>query len=768
MLHQACRSDAECVDLGCRDGFCGGPPDAASTDATTGMSTGIATGEGSSTGVSEGCGDGKLDADEACDGPVDDPNTRCVECKLATCPQGLHLVPEDFCAASAQAPAVCLLTCVPDTCGDGLLGSSYETCDDANSDNDDACLSTCKAATCGDGFVHEGSELCDDGNNDNGDACDQRCTVPTCGDGQVQAPEVCDDGNTDDSDACRNVCVAARCGDGVVQADVEDCDDGDDPADDSCAPGCKNAVCGDGVVLLGIEDCDDGNKDDGDACVAGCKTARCGDGFVQQGVEGCDAGPDNGGAVCGPDCVLASCGNGTVQPGEDCDDADADNTDDCLDNCLTASCGDGYQHTDVEQCDAGGYNAAIGCIDNCSLFTPITEISAGPFTTCALLEGGGARCWGRNAQCQLGLGTQAAVGDDETPGQAAPLSLGDRKISQMALGRDHTCALFDDSSVRCWGANYAGMLGYGDTVSRGCEATTTPGLLPAVQIWDGEEHTVQLAAGDLHTCALSSQGRVRCWGSNFYGDLGYPGVAIAGDKQPPSAYGPVTIGGEAAVLMVGNHNTCVVLADTGALRCWGGNFWGSLGLGHYEKIGDDEDPALAGDIVLPAPVAALGVGDSHTCALLTDDALYCWGANFEGELGLGELGFAFTTPQKVAAGLVVAELGLGVALTCARLADGTVRCWGTGKEGQRANGSTESSGVGVSAIASEQVEFAATSPAANALAVGNGHVCAKLADGTLRCWGASGEGQTGLAQTANVGDDPQELPLATPVFVFPF
>ena len=760
MLHQACRSDVECVDLGCRDGFCGGPPpDASTTDASTGP--------GSSTGPGDGCGDGELDPGEACDGPVDDPGMRCVACALATCPQGLHLVPEDFCAASALPPAQCLLLCVPDTCGDGLLSSSYETCDDGNSDNDDACLATCEAATCGDGFVHPGSELCDDGNNNNDDACDQRCTTPSCGDGVVQAPEECDDGNTQDADACRNVCVAARCGDGVVELGVEDCDYGDSD-DDNCAPGCKAAMCGDGFVQADSEACDDGNPDDSDMCVAGCQAAICGDGFTQAGVEGCDGGPDHEDPECGTDCVLTSCGDGLKQTGEECDDNNADNTDDCLDTCFAASCGDGYQFPDKEACDAGWFNAAVGCVDGCKALTPITAIAAGPFTTCALIEGGALRCWGRNAQCQLGLGNLAAVGDDEYPGEAPALDLGEHKAVQVVLGRDHSCALFDDASVRCWGAGYAGLLGYADNVYRGCEPATTPGLLSPVEIWANDEFTVQLAAGEFHTCALSSEGRVRCWGTNIWGDLGYPEIDTVGEAEPPIALGPVEIGGEATALFAHHHTTCVVLAGTGALRCWGANFWGSLGLGHYEQIGDDEEPASADDIPLPAPVATLGLGNTHTCALLDNDATYCWGANFDGELGLSDPFLVAATPQELEAGLEIAELALGAALTCARLTDGAVRCWGTGAAGQRASGTVDSSGAGTPASAADPVAFDDPSPAAQMLAAGNGHVCAKLVDGTLRCWGAGTDGQTGHAQTVNLGDDPDELPLSTPVFVFPF
>lgn len=460
------------------------------------------------------------------------------------------------------------------------------------------------------------------------------------------------------------------------------------------------------------------------------------------------------------------CGDGVVQAGEECDDGDADNSDECLDNCLAASCGDGYVHADVEQCDLGVFNYAVGCVAECSQLTPITGVATGPFTSCVLVEGGGLRCWGRNAECQLGLGDQAAVGDDEYPATAPALELGAHKALQVVLGRDHSCALFDDSGVRCWGGNEGGVLGYADSEPRGCEASTRPGLLPALQIWDGEEHTVKLAAGQLHTCALSSQGRVRCWGGNFFGALGYPGVLAVGALEVPAAVGPVTVGGEAVDLFANHHTTCVILGD-GAVRCWGGNFWGSLGYGDYEAVGDDEDPALLGDVPLPAPATTLALGQSHTCALLTTDELYCWGSSLAGELGLGDLNpFGYPSPQLVPSGAPIAEFGLGAALTCVRESEGPVRCWGTGKEGQRASGDTKDFGLTAAAAAAPAIDFGAPI-GAQALSVNNGHACALLADGALRCWGASAEGQTGAGQTANIGDNPEELPLYTPVFMFP-
>jgi cysteine-rich repeat protein len=749
MLHKACRDDSECVQLRCVEGFCGGPaPDGA--EETEPKPT---------------CGDGVVDMDEMCEGMVEDPAMRCVACQVVSCPLGYHLALPTFCAASAADPDMCLKTCVPDSCGDGLVNKPYEECDDGNIDNSDGCLTTCVTAVCGDGFVKAGVELCDDANLDNADACDQRCTLPSCGDGVVDEGEACDDGNTFDGDACRSVCAAAACGDGVTHEGVEECDDGLGESDDACDATCHAATCGDGVVQTG-EVCDDADADDADECVAGCVPAECGDGFVQAGVELCDDGadPDD---LCTNTCALRTCGDMFLDDLEECDDGNDVNTDGCLTSCYLPFCGDGYLQTDsTEMCDVGPLNPAVGCVDGCTDYTPVVGLAAGPGTTCALIEGGGLRCWGRNAECQLGIGTTAAVGDDEAPADAPAIALPE-PVVQVALGRDHTCALLADGSVRCWGSGGGGLLGYGDADSRGCVPDTAPMELPPVEIWEdpATEQTVALAAGELHTCALSSAGRVRCWGISFVGDLGTPGALVIGESDRPVDWPPVEVGGAVTVLAASHHTTCAVLA-AGGLRCWGANLIGSLGYGHGDAIGDDETPASAGDVLLDGAVVDVFVGAAHTCARLDDDSLWCWGSNVAGELGLGDFNFfGYSTPQPLAPSAAGIELQLGAALSCARTLEGAIRCVGTGAEGQLANGTGMNYGLGQQPDAAPPIESAAQTPAL-LLAVGHAHVCAQLTDRDVYCWGVSEDGQLGYGQTANLGDDPDEVPLYRPVVIF--
>ncbi|HEY4244448.1 MAG TPA: DUF4215 domain-containing protein [Kofleriaceae bacterium] len=123
-------------------------------------------------------------------------------------------------------------------------------------------------------------------------------------------------------------------------------------------------TCGDGIVE-GSEQCDDGNTDQTDACLNNCMLATCGDGFVETGVEQCDDGNSNPADGCTNTCTTPRCGDGIVQTGEQCDDGNASNNDACLNTCVAASCGDGFVDTGVEQCDDGNASNNDACLNSC-------------------------------------------------------------------------------------------------------------------------------------------------------------------------------------------------------------------------------------------------------------------------------------------------------------------------------------------------------------------------------------------------------------------
>jgi E3 ubiquitin-protein ligase HERC3 len=159
-------------------------------------------------------------------------------------------------------------------------------------------------------------------------------------------------------------------------------------------------------------------------------------------------------------------------------------------------------------------------------------LAAGYNHTCALLDDGTVKCWGWNYTGQLGLGDTSDRGD-------APLEMGDdlpavdlgtgRTAQALAAGYLHTCALLDDGTVKCWGRNNSGQLGLGDTGDRGQVIGEMGDDLPAVDLGTGR--TAQaLAAGEFHTCALLDDGTVKCWGRNGYGQLGLGDTSDRGDE----------------------------------------------------------------------------------------------------------------------------------------------------------------------------------------------------------------------------------------------
>ena len=186
-------------------------------------------------------------------------------------------------------------------CGDGIIASDSEECDDGNVADRDACTAACTRARCGDGVIYDGHEECDDGNGIDTDACRISCRRAACGDGVVwTGVEGCDDGNRNGGDGCSAACLIESCGNGIADPG-EECDEGAANRDDApCLPICRANRCGDAKICksegcgakLGtlLEQCDDGNVADDDACVKDCRTAVCGDGYLQRGVEACDDG----------------------------------------------------------------------------------------------------------------------------------------------------------------------------------------------------------------------------------------------------------------------------------------------------------------------------------------------------------------------------------------------------------------------------------------------------------------------------------------------
>ncbi|MCA1707062.1 MAG: RTX toxin, partial [Actinobacteria bacterium] len=321
--------------------------------------------------------------------------------------------------------------------------------------------------------------------------------------------------------------------------------------------------------------------------------------------------------------------------------------------------------------------------------------------TCALLDDRSVRCWGFGDNGRLGYGHTQKIGDNEAPGPVGPVNIGGPALA-IAAGGGHTCAVIDDGSgvkgpVRCWGYGRNGQLGYGDPTDIGEDET--PASHTPVNLGPGRT-ALAITAGEQHTCALLDDRSVRCWGFGERGSLGYgrdPAQSAApniGDDETPNTAGPVNLGGPATAITAGGYHTCARLTD-GSVRCWGMNFNGQLGYGSVQTIGDDpnETPNTAGPVSFGGGRTALAIsaGEAHTCARLDDMSVRCWGDGSDGRLGYGNttsVGDSPTTrPDTVGAvylgsGRTALAVTAGGGHTCARLDDGGVRCWGNGLAGR--------------------------------------------------------------------------------------
>ena len=355
-----------------------------------------------------------------------------------------------------------------------------------------------------------------------------------------------------------------------------------------------------------------------------------------------------------------------------------------------------------------------------------TVVSGGDHT-CALTSGGAVKCWGSNAMGQLGDGT---VGTDRlTPIDV--VGLADRVVAIAAGGR-HTCALTSGGAAKCWGRNSMGQLGDGTSGTDRLTPVDVAGLSSGV---------VAIAAGELHTCVLTSGGAVKCTGSNYYGQLG-DGTVGTNRLTPVDVVGLAN--GVVAIATGGGH-TCA-LTSGGAVKCWGRNSMGQLGDG---TVGTNRLTPV-GVVGLPSGVIAIAGGANHTCALTRGGAVKCWGDNFFGQVGDAGATIRLTPVDVVGLAGGVVAISTGADHTCALTRSGAVKCWGRNGTGQLGDGTRRTNRL-------TPVDVAGLASGVVAIAAGELHTCALTSSGVVQCWGYNSFGQ--------LGDDTSWTGRPTPVDV---
>jgi alpha-tubulin suppressor-like RCC1 family protein len=402
----------------------------------------------------------------------------------------------------------------------------------------------------------------------------------------------------------------------------------------------------------------------------------------------------------------------------------------------------------VEGVSSLGINEPPSDVAGIDLGANAIRVEAGGAHTCALLDTNDVKCWGSAERGALGLGNDDSIGLDAAPSSASIINLG-KKVSQLSAGGDHNCAVTEDAAIHCWGSNDFGQLGIGATNHIGDDET--PSALGAISI---EGNVSQVVAGWAYSCVILDTGAVQCWGDNSSGQNGLGLGEDVGDNELPSAAGDLPLGGNAVQISTRDFQACALL-DTGGVRCWGKNLSGVLGYGDIGIVGDDETPAAMGDLDLGAAATQVALGGSHACAIMEDGGVRCWGDNSFGFLGYGNTEFigddeAPGAGGDIDLGGIPSQLVAGIEFTCALLDAGNVRCWGNSLNGQLGYGNVDTIGDDETPASAGDVDLGG---AAIQLVAGDTHSCVILTGGNVRCWGDSSFGKLGYGAAGNVGDD---------------
>ncbi|MDF1654214.1 MAG: hypothetical protein P1U34_03795 [Coxiellaceae bacterium] len=301
------------------------------------------------------------------------------------------------------------------------------------------------------------------------------------------------------------------------------------------------------------------------------------------------------------------------------------------------------------------------------------QIVTGHHHACALLTNGSVMCWGDNTYGQLGTPDNSS---SKLP-IYVPTFKTKTNVVNLTAGADHTCALLNSGKVKCWGKNTSGQLGNGSTVNS----------YDPVDAHNLEGTVTALTSGSNHTCALLKNGQMQCWGSNEHGQLG---DSTFTNRLQPTAVSDLSNDTQYVVsINAGQETSCALLSD-GAMKCWGKNGDGQVGIGHTSNAEVKPQQVLG----LTSGVAAISVGGAHTCAMLQNGSEDCWGLNNKGQLGIGTTDVRKASPQPVIAlGNDVVSITTGKLNSCAMLADGTARCWGKNVDGQLGNGTLNDSSL---------------------------------------------------------------------------
>ena len=406
------------------------------------------------------------------------------------------------------------------------------------------------------------------------------------------------------------------------------------------------------------------------------------------------------------------------------------------------------------------------------------------------MNNGTIKCWGANQQGRLGLelNKKVNIGDEpmEMGSNLPALDLGmGRTVEMLRVGENSSCAILDNDELKCWGRNDGGDLGLGDREPRGDNRNEMGDNLLAVDLGTGRTARV-LGAGSTHHCAILDNDKLKCWGANA-GRLGLGDSGNRGDE--PMEMGDnllaldLGMGRTVEMLAVGGDHACALLGND-EFECWGINGSGQLGLGNDNTRRNPGDALPAVELGSERTARMIFAGGNHTCAILDNDELKCWGDNGSGQLGLGDNGNRGDAPNEMGDALPAVDLGMGRTVEmlaiggshiCALLDNDELKCWGSNSSGQLGLGDTNNRGDGLDEAGNlieegDPIEMGDNLPAidlgsgrtARMIFAGGNNTCAILDNDELKCWGSNAgfsdqAGQLGQGDMEHRGDDPNEM-----------
>ena len=381
---------------------------------------------------------------------------------------------------------------------------------------------------------------------------------------------------------------------------------------------------------------------------------------------------------------------------------------------------------------------------------PMVAVDANYQHACGIKQGGEIFCWGYNTDGQLGDGTltrrlrpTAVRFDGETP-----------IVKQVSTGFSNTCIVTENNRVMCWGDGSQGQIGI---CSHSNDASLFDEIRPQEVLLPWSSNATMVTTAKQFACALMDDGSVKCWGRNNYGQLGSGSTSPSYSGLPLEVKLP--IGRFALSIDSFEDHSCAVL-DDGNMYCWGYKKYGNMGTG-------DLPTSTAAHTSTPVPVhlpggkrvSLMAVGDAHSCAVMTDDTLWCWGRNYYGEIGDGAISSnsqARTIPSQVDVQHYspIVALSAGYGSTCSLHDDGALNCWGRNNYGQVGDGlsNDQSSPTTIHLEGGNDATW---------ITLGLYFACASASDGSAQCWGNNDAGRLGdgsTEQRSSAGRIDMDLP----------